>query len=214
MTLRRRTTDVLVVGAGQAGLAAGRALVAAGVDCQLQERAPRVGDAWRRRFDSLVLFTPRELSSLPELALSGDPTGYPRKDELGDYLEHYAARLALPVRTGDGIARVSLRGARFLAVTESHDEIDAAAVVVATGAFQRPRVPRFAAELASSVRQLDAATYRNAASVAGRRAAVIGDGATGRQIALELTAAGLDVTLAMGRRRNFGPQRILGKDVT
>lgn len=214
MAIERNRTDVLIAGAGQAGLAVARAFAAAGIAFRIQERWPHVGDAWRRRFDSLVLFSPRAMNALPNVPLSGDPQGYPSKDEIGDYLERYAERLALPVTTGDGVVRLSRNASRFLAVTETGREVEARAVVIASGAFQRPFIPRFAAGLSDAVRQLDAATYRSPCSVAGRRVAVMGDGATGRQIALELAAAGYDVTLATGRRRNFGPQRMFGKDAT
>jgi putative flavoprotein involved in K+ transport len=101
------TVDVLVVGAGQAGLAAARALLELDLSVIAHERHARVGDSWRQRFDSLVLFTPRAISPLPDLAHAGDPRGYPGKDEMGDYLERYAEQFRLPVVTGDGIARLS-----------------------------------------------------------------------------------------------------------
>ena len=214
MGIERSRIDVLVAGAGQAGLAVARALSEAGVDYHVQERWPRIGDAWRRRFDSLVLFSPRGMNALPGLPLAGDPEGYPAKDEIADYLERYAERFALPVTTGDGIARLSREGSGFLAVTESGRKLEARAVVIASGAFQRPLIPDFAAGLPDAVQRLDASSYRNPRGVAGRCVTVVGDGATGRQIALELAAAGHDVTLATGRRRNFGPQCAFGKDVT
>lgn len=214
MAVEQIRTDVLVVGAGQAGLAIARALAAKGIPLRVHERLPRVGDAWRRRFDSLVLFTPRKLSTLPDMQLSGDPDGYPAKDEVADYLERYAERFAIPVSTDDGIIRFSRRGSRFAALTSTGREVSARSAVIAAGALQRPRIPSFAARLSDAVRQLDASTYRNPGSVTGRRVTVVGSGATGRQIALELAAEGLAVTLSMGRRRNFGPQRILGRDTT
>jgi putative flavoprotein involved in K+ transport len=97
-------------------------------------------------------------------------------------------------------------------VTETGEELEARAVVIASGGLQRPRIPRFATTLSDQVQQLDATTYRNPMQVKGRRIIVVGDGATGRQIAVELALAQADVTLAMGRKRNFGPQLILGKD--
>jgi putative flavoprotein involved in K+ transport len=99
--------DVLVVGAGQAGLTVARELERLNVKCVVHERRKRVGDSWRERFDSLVLFTPRELSTLPGLSHSGDPQGYPSKDEMGDYLERYAEQFGLPVIPSSGVARLS-----------------------------------------------------------------------------------------------------------
>lgn len=95
-----RDIDVLVVGAGQAGLVSGRLLSRAGLSFRLQDAAPRIGDAWRLRFDSLVLFSSRAMSALPGLALAGDPAGYPTKDEMADYLERYAQTFDLPAVTG------------------------------------------------------------------------------------------------------------------
>jgi putative flavoprotein involved in K+ transport len=90
--------DVLVVGGGQAGLATAYHLRSTGLRCEVLERHSRIGDSWRTRYDSLTLFTSRAYSSLPGLDLTGDPSGYPGKDEIADYLESYAARFGLPVR--------------------------------------------------------------------------------------------------------------------
>src|ERR671920_973479 len=85
-----RTLDVLVIGAGQAGLALGAQLKRTPLRFGLVERHARVGDSWRKRYDSLTLFTPRAYSALPGLALTGDPEGFPTKNEIADYLERYA----------------------------------------------------------------------------------------------------------------------------
>src|SRR5690606_9416456 len=114
-----RSAEVLVVGAGQAGLAVARELERLNVTCIVHERLTRVGDSWRERFDSLELFTPRELSALPGLPHGGDPQGFPGKDEMGDYLERYAQHFNLPVITGSGIARLSRTGQGFVAETTS-----------------------------------------------------------------------------------------------
>ncbi|HEX7080330.1 MAG TPA: NAD(P)/FAD-dependent oxidoreductase [Gammaproteobacteria bacterium] len=208
-----RAVDVLIVGAGQAGLAAARAVTERGVACVVHERHPRIGDSWRRRFDSLVLFTPRRISTLPGLDHEGDPRGYPGKDEMGDYLERYAKRFSLPVVAGNGVARLTREQEHFRAELDDGSVISSRAVVVAIGTFQRPRVPGFASRLAPHVLQLDAASYRNPAQIRGRRVLIVGDGATGRQIALEL-APHYSVILATGRRRNFGFQRLFGTDTT
>lgn len=202
---------MLVIGAGQAGLAAARSLRALDLDCVVHERHTRIGDSWRQRFDSLVLFSSREMSALPDLPHAGDPRGYPTKDEMGDYLERYAERHDLPVTVGDGIARLTRSPAGFLGLTDSGARIEAAAVVVTTGGFERPRVPDYGKNLSTHVRQFDAREYRSPSLVPGGHVIVVGDGATGRQIALEL-AQDRQVTLSTGRRRYYGPRRILGKD--
>jgi len=96
--------DVAVVGAGQAGLAAGQALKATGLRFILLDAAARIGESWRDRYDSLRLFSPRSLSALPGLALSGPADGYPSKDEIADYLRAYARHMDLPVRLGWRVA--------------------------------------------------------------------------------------------------------------
>ena len=90
--------DVLIVGAGQAGLAAASELGRLGVSCTVYERHPRVGDSWRTRYDSLVLFSSREYSALPGLEHAGDRDGFPDRLEMADYLERYAASRALHLR--------------------------------------------------------------------------------------------------------------------
>lgn len=203
--------DVLVIGAGQAGLAAGRWLRDTGLSFALLDADARLGEAWRRRYDSLVLFTPRRYSALPDLDLTGDPEAYPTKDEVADYLERYAAAFALPVYRGR-VTRLERRGDGFVATMDAGSRIVARAVVVATGAFQEPAIPSFAARIGPGVAQLSSTTYRNSAQVPEGRVLVVGDGATGRQIALDL-APSREVLLAGGRRRNLVPQRVLGRDL-
>jgi putative flavoprotein involved in K+ transport len=203
--------DVVVVGAGQAGLVTGYFLQRTGCDCVLYERAPRIGDAWRHRYDALVLFSPRACSALPGLALTGDPEGYPTKDEVADYLDTYARTFHLPVHTNEGIVSVERPETHFLALTTTGHRVEARAVIVATGAFQQPVVPAFAQQLAPDVVQLTAATYRRPGQLPPGRVLVVGDGATGRQIAAALVATHA-VTLATGKPWLVVPQRLLGRD--
>src|ERR1700741_5069507 len=96
-------TEVLVIGGGQAGLAMGYHLARRGIDFAILDAAPRVGDAWRSRWDSLTLFTPAAYSGLPGMAFPGDPGRYPGKEEVADYLEAYAARFDLPIRAEERV---------------------------------------------------------------------------------------------------------------
>src|SRR6476620_5407770 len=130
--------DVLVIGAGQAGLAVGYHLRASGVRFELVERNLRIGDSWRQRYDSLSLFTPRSYSHLPGLRLEGDQDGYPTRDEIADYFVRYATHFDLPVRLGAGVARLERRGEGFRAALDDGTSIEASRVIVATGAFQVP----------------------------------------------------------------------------
>jgi putative flavoprotein involved in K+ transport len=204
--------DVLVIGGGQAGLAMGYHLKQAGHRFQIVERHPRIGDSWRNRYDSLVLFTPRAYSALPGLPVPGDPDGYPPKDEMADYLERYAANFDLPVLTETGIRSLTRVNGGFRARTDAGEIIDARAVVLATGAFQRPAIPAISRQLAPDVLQLTPESYKHPGQNPPGRVLVVGDGATGRQIAVEL-ATTHEVLLATGRPRRVSPQRILGRSV-
>ncbi len=205
--------DVLVIGAGQAALALGHHLRGSSLRFRLLERNLRVGDSWRRRYDSLTLFTPRAYSALPGLAVPGDPDGCPTKDEIADYLEAYAEHFDLPVSLGTGVRLLERTGDGYRAVTDAGEVLHARAVVIATGAFQEPAIPAVARGLAPDVLTLTAESYENPAQVrAGARVLVVGDGATGRQIASELSP-GREVLLATGHPRKVSPTRFLGRSI-
>src|SRR5215213_6682412 len=212
MTENAPEHDVLIIGGGQAGLAMGHRLKETPFRYRIVERHPRVGDSWRNRYASLVLFTPRAYSALPGLPVPGDPEGFPTKDEMADYLETYAERFELPVAPDTDIRRLERVDGGFRATTEAGESIDSSAVVLATGAFQRPAIPPISNGLSKEVPQLAPEDYRTPGQLAAGRALVVGDGATGRQIALELTT-NHEVLLAAGRPRRVGRDRILGRGV-
>src|SRR4051794_10051482 len=183
MTTATDTTaavDVLVVGAGQAGLAAGHALRATGLRYELVERQTRIGDSWRQRYDSLTLFTPRSYSHLPGLAFDGPSEGYANRDEMAAYLERYAERFELPVRLRSAIVALEREASGFVAHLDDGSVISARAVVITPGAFQVPAIPRIAADLSPDVKQLTPNSYVNPSTVPAGRVLVVGDGATGR----------------------------------
>ena len=204
--------DVLVIGGGQAGLAMGHELRTAGLRYQILERHSRVGDSWRQRYDSLALFTPRSYSALPGLAVPGDSHGYPHKDEIADYLEAYAAHFALPIRLNTEVQSLHRTDVGFRATTTDDTTFEARSVVIASGAYPLPNIPGVAVAFSRDVRQVRAASYRNPASVPPGTVLVVGDGASGRQIALEL-AATHTVLLATGRHRRITPDRVLGRSI-
>jgi len=206
------TLDVLVIGAGQAGLALGYHLRQTGRRFLLVDRHARIGESWRRRFDSLTLFTPRAYSALPGLQVPGDPDGYPGKDEIAGYLEAYARHFALPIALDTEIARLERPNGVFHATAATGEVLAARTVVLATGAFQEPAIPPLAERLAPGVAQLTPETYRNPQQTPDGTALVVGDGATGRQIARELSATHR-VLLATGRPRRVSPHRLLGKSI-
>jgi len=176
--------DTVVIGAGQAGLVTGYHLQRAGRSFVIVDGEARVGDNWRRRYDSLRLFTPAYGCSLDGLPYPSKDSTCPTKDEFADYLEAYAARFRLPVRTGvrvDGVRRV---GDTYL-VTAGETVFEASNVVVASGAHREPRMPVFAHELDPSIVQLHSSEYRNPSQLRDGRVLVVGVGNSGGDIALE-----------------------------
>src|SRR2546421_8564944 len=207
----RERVDVVVIGAGQAGLAIGYFLARAGRRFLIVDGADSVAAAWRSRWDSLVLFTPRRYDSLPGLAFPGDPDGYPTRDEVIAYLEQYAAAFELPVKLESAVRSLDADGGRFVVTLEDR-QIEADQVVVATGPFQLPRVPALADKLAPDVFQAHSTGYRRPRDVPEGTVLVVGGGNTGFQIAKELSATH-KVVLSVGSKQKPLPQRIAGRDL-
>ena len=203
--------DVVVVGAGQAGLAMGHFLARQGRRFVILEAADSVGAVWRSRWDSLVLFTPRRYSALAGLDFAGDPDGYPTRDEVIAYLEQYAAEFELPVELDSPVRSLTAADGRFVVGLDGR-RIEADQVVVATGPFQVPDVPAVAEGLAPEVFQTHSTGYMRPSDVPAGTVVVVGGGNTGYQIAKEL-AATHDVHLAVGSRQKPLPQRFLGRDL-
>jgi putative flavoprotein involved in K+ transport len=201
---------VVVIGAGQAGLALGYWLARHDIDFLLVDANARVGDSWRKRWDSLRLFTPAKYSGLPGLAVPGDPYHLPVRDEVADYLERYARTFDLPIRSNVRVERVTRSGRGFEIATD-HALIDADNVVVATGPFQIPRIPEVSRLVDPAVQQIHSSEYRNPSQLRSGPALVVGAANSGAQIALEL-AKSRDVVLA-GPSVGTMPRRLLGRDV-
>lgn len=175
----------VVIGGSQAGLAVGYHLRQRGLPFVILDENDRVGAAWRNRWDSLRLFTPGRYNGLPGMPFPGSPGAYPTKDETADYLEAYARAFELPVRTGVKVDRLAKTGDRF-EVTCGQQALSAENVVVATGAFNNPRVPSFARELDQSIVQLHSKEYRNPSQIQKGAVLVVGAGNSGAEIAMEL----------------------------
>src|SRR5438876_1924919 len=152
--------DVLIIGAGQSGLALGYHLQRRGRQVLLVDRNQRVGDSWRARWDSLKLYSPASRDGLPGMPFPSSRTSYPTKDEMADYLEAYAARFELPVRLGTAVEALTQEDGRFVAHIAG-SRIEAETVVVASGAFEKSYVPAFADELSPTITQLHSSAYRN-----------------------------------------------------
>lgn len=177
--------ETLVVGGGQAGLAMGYHLARQGLSYAIVDANPRVGDAWRNRWDSLRLFTPSRLDGLPGMPFPGYHWGFPSKDEFADYLESYAERFDINVQTSVRIERLFMDGRRFVAAAADR-RFEADNVVVAMSSWQKPRIPQFASELDPSIVQLHAADYRNPDQLQEGPVLVVGAGNSGAEIAKEL----------------------------
>jgi putative flavoprotein involved in K+ transport len=182
--------DTVVIGGGQAGLSMGYHLSRKGVRFTILEANQRIGDSWRQRWDSLRLFTPARFSGLNGMPFPADGNVFPTKDEMAGYLEAYAARFALPVRTGVRVDRVSKAEDGSLVVTAGHRRIQARNVVVAMADFQRPRVPAFASGLDRDIVQFHSSAYRSPDQLRPGAVLIVGVGNSGAEIAREVVLAG------------------------
>lgn len=206
--------DVLVVGGGQAGLGMGYRLREAGIGFVIVDDRERTGDVWRARWRSLVLFTPRRFAALPGLPLPRSTGYYPTREQLADYLEQYAAEHALPVVHGTRVTAVTREGDDFVAES-SRGTVRARAVVIATGPFQYPRIPRVGAGLDTSVAQLHSSAYDCADDLPHGSIAVVGGGNSAAQLAVELADSepARRVTMIAPQQPWFIPERIFGLTV-
>ena len=204
-------SDVVVIGAGQAGLAVSHELSAAEVGHVVLERG-RVAETWRGRWESFCLVTPNWTVRLPGGGYDGDdPDGFMGRDAIVAHLERYAS--AAPVREGVEVTSLRAAGRDGFALETTAGAIEAGAVVVATGAYQRPYRPPAAATLPAAPLAIDAGGYREPGALPAGAVLVVGSGQTGCQLAEELRLAGREVFLACGRApwtaRRFGGRDLL-----
>ncbi len=197
--------DVLIVGAGHGRLGVASLLASRRHRSVIVDANPRVGDSWRNRWPSLRLFTPRFLNGLPGSPFPPGPDPFPTKDEVADYQEAYAARLAVPIRLGVGVSRLRRANGSYEA-TMGDTVIRARNVVVATGSHHTPRIPAFAARLPASVTQLHSRDYRHPELLPDGPVIVVGANNSGAEIALELSRTH-PTTLAVGTSRPLAPRR-------
>ncbi|WP_374719766.1 flavin-containing monooxygenase [Parageobacillus toebii] len=207
----QHNVDVLVIGAGQAGVAMGYYLKQNNILFVIVGKEDRIGDVWRNRYDSLVLFTPRWFSSLPGMALMGDQNGYPTKDEIADYLEDYAQKYELPVHLNTEVISLHKENGTFKVTTNNGNYV-AEKVVVATGPFQKPYIPPFADNLSDKVYQVHTSRYLNPSQLQEGAVLVVGAGNSGAQIAVELSK-NREVYLSVGHKMKFFPLEIMGKSI-
>lgn len=204
--------DTIVVGAGQAGLAAGYYLARSGLRFAILDSNHEIGAAWERRWETLRLFTPARYNALPGLDFPGAPYALPGKSEVAAYLRRYARTFSLPVRHGVTVTALHRNGDGFVATTSDGRSLTAGSVIVATGANQRPHIPAFASSISPAVVQMHSSDYRTSAQVPEGKVLVVGAGNSGAQIALELAGANRTVLLS-GRDTGSLPRRVLGRDI-
>ncbi|HEY1949956.1 MAG TPA: NAD(P)-binding domain-containing protein [Bryobacteraceae bacterium] len=197
----------VVVGAGQAGLSVGYYLAQRHLSFIILDANPRIGDSWRKRWDSLHLFTPAGYDGLAGMPFPAPPHSFPTKDEMADYLEAYAARFNLPVKTGIQVDGLSRQGAKYL-VTAGGRQFQADHVVIAMARYQQRRVPPFALQLDPNILQLHSSEYRNPQQLKNGGVLIVGAGNSGAEIAMEVARG--HATWMSGRDTGHIPFRIGG----
>lgn len=186
--MRKRTDfDTIVIGGGQAGLVAGYELKARNVDFVMLDAGERVGDAWRKRWDSLRLFTPARMNGLPGLPFPGDSNDFVGKDEVADYLEEYARVMELPLRLGVQVTRVAPDGDGFTVASSDGELLYAHNVIVAMADYQKPKIPEVSAALDPSIFQVHSSAYKSPDELRNGEVLVVGFGNSGTDIALDVS---------------------------
>jgi putative flavoprotein involved in K+ transport len=209
--------DTLVIGAGQAGLATSYWLTRLGVEHQLLEQRPELGGAWQDRWDSFYLNTPNFAFLLPGWTYDGpEPDAFLPRDDVIELFRNYARRIAAPVRLGTEVTRVSTADGTaadggFIVETSQGNWL-ARNVVLANGAYQRPRIPASAAQLPRHIRQLHSQNYRNPAQLPDGAVLVVGTGQSGGQITEDLLDAGREMHLSVSACPE-APRRYRGQDI-
>jgi len=197
--------QTVVIGAGQSGLSAGYYLSRQKLPFVILDGNARVGDSWRRRWDSLRLFTPARFDALPGMRFPAPSRSFPTKDQMADYLETYAKQFALPVRAGVKVDRVSREGRSYI-VEAGDRRYEAEHVVVAMANYQVPRLPSFSTQLRSDITQLHSIDYRSPSQLRPGPVLLVGAGNSGSEIAMEL--ARTHKIIVSGRDTGHVPARI------
>jgi putative flavoprotein involved in K+ transport len=204
--------DTLIIGAGQAGLAAAYHLQRAGKSFLLLEADDRPVGSWPHYYDSLHLFSPARFSSLPGLPFPGDPERYPARDEVIAYLETYATHFAFPICYGARVVKVTQVAGLFTVMTADNQLFQAHSLIAATGAFSRPHLPTLPGQQRFQGTVLHSGAYRTPEPFHGQRVVVVGAGNSAVQIAAELAQVAT-VTLATREPVRFVNQRPNGRDL-
>jgi putative flavoprotein involved in K+ transport len=211
MDTTEHTTDIdtVIIGAGQAGLATGYHLQRLGIPFVILDANTRLGDNWRRQWDSLKLYSPAHVDGLPGLPFPARRWTFPGKDAVGDYLETYARNFGLPVQLGTRVQSLDPDGEGYVVATD-RGTFTCRNVVVATGTFGRtPAIPSVAADLDPAILQLHSSEYRRPGQISDGPVLVVGASHSGTDIAYEL--AETHPTILAGRDCGQIPPRLESK---
>lgn len=203
--------QTIIIGAGQAGLSMGYYLKEMNQSFLILDKSQAIGDGWRNRYDSLVLFTPRMYSSLPGLQLGGNPHEFPEKDEIVQYLKRYAESFQLPVQLQTEVRRVWKEQNHFYIQTKDQ-EYESENVIIASGPFQVPNIPAFARSISPEIIQMHSSEYKNPADLIEGNVLVVGGGNSGAQIAVELSNE-RETYLSVSQKMKFLPLTIGNKSI-
>ncbi|WP_375513488.1 flavin-containing monooxygenase [uncultured Nostoc sp.] len=202
--------DVLIIGAGQAGLAMGYQMIQQNRKFVILEQSPQIAHSWRTRWDSLKLITPNPYNNLPGLAFPQTKNAFPTKEETIAYLELYAKTFELPIRFNEQVTSVKQIPVGFL-VESSNITFQAQQIVIASGPYQKPKIPNFATQLPQDVFQIHSSHYRNPQQLQSGDVLVVGSGNSGVQIARELSTTH-KVYLSVSKTPHL-PRKFLGRDL-
>jgi putative flavoprotein involved in K+ transport len=195
--------DVIVIGAGQAGLSVGYHLKRKGLRFLILDGNERVGDSWRKRWDSLRLFTPARFDALVGMPFPAPADYFPTRDEMADYLESYARKFALPVQVASRVESLTRRGAGYV-VKVNGRELGADQVVVAMASYQSPKIPALSSAIDPQIVQLHSTAYKNPAQLPPGPVLIVGAGNSGAEIGIELAKQGRKVWMS-GRDTGAAP---------
>ncbi len=203
--------DILIIGAGQAGLTMGYFLKKTKFSFLIVDKANEIGESWKTRYDSLTLFTPRSYSSLPGLTLAGEENLYPSKDEISAYLSSYGNTFSLPIQLNTVVTNLEKQNDTFIVKTNQGEYLSKN-VIVATGPFQEPFIPEFSHLLSDKVVQLHSSKYINPTQLIEGNTVIVGGGNSGAQIATEISYERM-VYLSVGQPLKYLPQDIGSKSI-